>query len=160
PAPVGGPEKCTLAPAMGFPCESFTTALSGVGNAIPTAAVCPPPPLAVMEAAGPGRFSSGKLAALETPGMLAVTLYPPAVALAETSREAIPWDFVATDAEGVNVAVAPLAGAAKVTVTPLSATPSAFFTTAINGVLNAVPTVVVWPIPPTAAIEAAGPEPV
>ena len=56
-----------------------------------------------------------------------------------------------------NDPLAPLEGAVKVTVTPLTGLPDASMTVAWRGVANTVLTVVVCGVPPVAAIEAAAP---
>ena len=56
-----------------------------------------------------------------------------------------------------NVPLAPLAGALKVTVTPLNGLPPLSFTVAAKGAENAVPIVALCGVPLVAVMEAAGP---
>jgi hypothetical protein len=91
-----------------------------------------------------------KLAGVVALVAVAVTLYgPPAVELAVQVIEALPLkSVVAVVAEGVQLA--PVAGTAKVTVTPLTPVPFEV-TFATSGFVNAAPTNALCP-PPLAAV--------
>jgi hypothetical protein len=94
------------------------------------------------------------------PEVLAVTLYgPPAVALAVNVADvATPLAFVvAVFIPPANVPLAPLAGAVKVTTTPLTGLFPASVAVATNGALNAVLIAALCPEPLVAVIFAAGP---
>ena len=73
-APVPGAAKVTLTPLTGLLLASFTVACSAVANAVPIAALCGVPAVAVTPAAGPGLFVRLKLAGVLTPETLAVTV--------------------------------------------------------------------------------------
>jgi len=152
--------KVTVTPLTGLLKESFTVACNCVVNAVFTVALCGVPAVAVIFAAAPARFVSAKLAGVETPDTDAVTLYgPPAVVLAvKTAAVATPKEFVvAVVTPPANVPLAPLPGAANVTVTPLTGLPPASFTVAWNCVVYAVPTVALCGVPAVAVMLAAGP---
>ena len=72
-APLKGALKVTDAFGMGLPYASFTVAANGAPNAVSTIALWGVPPVAVIEAAGPGVFVSAKLAAVLTPAAEVVT---------------------------------------------------------------------------------------
>src|SRR5260370_1137003 len=102
------------------------------------------------------RLVSAKFAEV-APGALATTLYgPPAVALAvNVAAVATPLPFVVAVVDAVpfaNVPLAPLAGAVKVTTTPLIGLFEASFTVACRGVANAVLTVALCGVPAVAVI--------
>lgn len=83
---------------------------------------------------------SEKMAGLETPGALAVTVYDPTVLLAVKAGDvACPLAPVVAVAVGcdANEPPGPLAGAVNVTVTPETGLPPESFTTATNGLANA-----------------------
>src|SRR5579885_2611197 len=61
-APVAGAANDTVTFGTAFPLASFTVAENAVANAWPTAALCGVPPVAVMDAAGPGLLVSAKFA--------------------------------------------------------------------------------------------------
>jgi hypothetical protein len=69
---------------------------------------------------------------------------------------ATPDAFVTAVAPPLNVPLAPLVGALKVTVTPLTGFPPLSFTVARRRAANAVPTLVLCGVPPVAAIDAGG----
>ena len=66
----------------------------------------------------------------------------------------MPLEFVTAVAaeEPAKLALGPVPGAVKVTVTPLIGLPPASLTVACSGVLNAVLVVVFWGVPPVATI--------
>ena len=76
-----------------------------------------------------------------------------------TGESAIPLLLVTTEAvaDPPNVALAPLAGAVNVTVTPLTGFPEPSFTVACNAAGNAVLTIVLCGVPPLAVTLAAAP---
>jgi hypothetical protein len=94
---------------------------------VPTVAVGDKPAEAEMLEALPAVLVRLKEAAVETPVALAVTLKAPALVLAVRAEAvATPLAFVVTVTEAVpplKVPLAPLAGAVKVTETPLTALP-------------------------------------
>ena len=92
-----------------------------------------------------------KVAGVDAPVAVAVTLYgPPAVVLAVQVIEALPLaSVVAVVADGVQLA--PVAGTAKVTVTPLSAVPFDV-TFATSEFANAAPTVALCGVELPAAV--------
>src|SRR5258706_14700940 len=71
--------------------------------------------------------------------------------------EATPLAFVVVGLALVGTALAPLPGALKVTVTPLTPLPKLSATLAWNAVPNAVLTVVLCGVPPVALIVVAAP---
>ena len=101
-----------------------------------------------------------KLAEVPTPETAAVTVYgPPAVALAVKIAAVATPDalVVAVFTPPANVPLAPLAGAAKVTVTPLTGLLKESLTVACSCAANAVLTVALWGVPAVAAMLAAEP---
>src|SRR5258708_2260911 len=102
------------------------------------------PAVAVILAGAPARLVSEKLAGVETPATDAVTLYgPPAVPLAvKIAAIATPCALVvAVFTPPASVPLAPLVGAVKVTVPPLTGLLKGSFTVACSCVTNAVLTV-------------------
>jgi hypothetical protein len=157
-APLAGAVNVTVTPLTGFPPLSFTVATSFAGKAVLIAAVCGVPPVAAIDDAVPLLFVSAKVAGLATPGTDAVTLYEPTMAFAvKTLEVAIPDAFVTAVAPPANVPPAPLAGAANVTVTPLTGFPPLSLTVAMSFAAKAVLIVAVCGVPPVAAIDAAAP---
>jgi hypothetical protein len=73
-APVVGATNVTDVPLTGLLLASFTVACSAVANAVPTVALCGVPAVAVMAAAPPALFVRLKLAAVDTPATVAVTV--------------------------------------------------------------------------------------
>jgi hypothetical protein len=103
-----------------------------------------------------------KLAGVETPGAVAVTMYgPPTVALAvKTDEVALPVESVVSVSVAVpfkNVPLAELAGAVNVTVTPLTAFEELSSTVATNGAGNGVLMSVLCGVPLVAVIVPAEP---
>jgi hypothetical protein len=130
PLPDADAVKVTTAPLTGLPPASLTVACSAVGYAVLIAMLCGVPAVAVMLAGAPVRLVNKKLAVPVTPATLAVTVYGPAVMLA-VNVEAVAWPELLVVAVVVavpfaNVPLAPLldAGAAKVTVAPLTGLPA------------------------------------
>ena len=159
-APLAGGVNVTAAPLTGLLNESVTVARSCVTNAVLIEALCGVPALAVIAEAGPAVFVSEKAAAVATPETEAVTVYgPPAIVFAEyTAAVATPEAFVVPVLRPpANVPLAPLAGAVKVTVTPLTGLLKASLTVACNGVENAVFTVELCGVPATAVMAATAP---
>jgi hypothetical protein len=87
----------------------------------------------------------------------AVTVYPPGVVLAVAVTLAAPEAFVVTTPLDENVALAPLAGAANVTVAPETGLEKESTTLTCNGCGKAVLTEVLWVPPPVTLIVAAAP---
>jgi hypothetical protein len=73
-APLPGAVNVTVAPLTGLLLESFTMACSAVANAVLIVALCGVPALAVMLAGGPAVLVKLKLADVDTPDTLAVTM--------------------------------------------------------------------------------------
>src|SRR6266849_5016960 len=73
-APLPGAVNVTTAPLTGFWPLSSTVATRGAANAVLIAALCGVPLVAVIEAAGPAVFVRLKLAGVDTPGTVAVTV--------------------------------------------------------------------------------------
>lgn len=91
-------------------------------------ALCPLPLVAVRFAAAPVMLVKAKLAGVVAPGVVAVTEYAPAVALAVNAVDvAMPLEFVVSVSVSVVLLpkspLAPEAGAVKVTATPLVGDP-------------------------------------
>jgi hypothetical protein len=74
PGPEVGAVNVTMTPLTGLPAASSTVACKAVAKAVPAGLVCALPPVAAILAAAPGRLVSAKLAGVETPAAVAVTL--------------------------------------------------------------------------------------
>jgi hypothetical protein len=126
-APDPGVAKLTEIPLNGLPAESLTVACSAVANAVVTCVDCGVPAVASTVAGGPVVLVSEKVPL--NPPTLAVTWYAPSELLAVAVTLATPDALVI--AVGLDsVALAPLPGALKFTVMPLSGLPPASFTVA------------------------------
>src|SRR5208282_2723502 len=138
-APLPGAVNVTVTPLTGLFMASFTVTTSGSANAVLIVVFCGVPLVAVMDAGGPGLLVREKLAGVPTPATVAMTMYEPATLLAvKTAEVATPEALViAVFAPPAKVPLAPLPGAANVTVTPLTALPPASLTVATNGAANA-----------------------
>jgi hypothetical protein len=124
-APVEGAENVTATPLTGFDAASSTVAASGDANAVLISADCDVPLVAVMVSGAPAAFVNTKLAGADTPAIIAVTVYGPAVPFAvNTADVAMPLALliavVTVEAVSVNIPLASLGGAVNVTVTPLT----------------------------------------
>jgi hypothetical protein len=150
-APVAGAANVTVTPLTAVPAAFFTVTCSATGKTVATAADCGVPPVAEMLAGEPDVFVSEK--EVEKLPVVAVTIKLPAVALAVAVTLARPEALV-TAVVLDNVALAPLAGAANVTVAPDTGVPAASFTRACKALPNAVPTAVDCGVPPTAEMRA------
>ena len=117
------------------------------------------PLVAVMLEGAAVRLVSEKFAGAATPATAAVTVYPPAVALAVNVADvATPLALVvAVFTPPAKVPLAPLAGALKVTVTPLTGLLPASFTVATRGAANAVLMGALCGVPLVAVMLAAAP---
>ena len=156
-APLPGTVKVTVAPGTGLLPASSTVAVNTAPKAVLMAVVWLAPLVAVIEAAAPAVFVKLKLTPV-TLGTEATTLYVPAVELAVSVPEvATPFEPVMAVMPPPMVARAPLTGAVKVTVAPLTGLPPASTTVATKGAPKAVLMVVVWPDPLVTLMEAAGP---
>lgn len=157
-APLAGAVNVTVTPLTGLFRESVTVACSCVANAVLTVALCGVPTVAAIFAAAPARFVSEKLAELATPETEAVTVYVPAVAFAvKTAAVATPSELVvAVFTPPAKAPLAPLVGAVKVTVTPLTGLFEASLTVAWNAVVKAVFTVALCGVPAVAVMLAGG----
>ena len=133
-APLAGNVKVTVAPSIASPLLSVSWTASVRGNAVPTA-VCMASRPAIDSTLAP-RFVRRNRPLSTTPTMAAVTSYVPMVALAVTVIDARPLlSVMAVLAE--SVALAPLAGAANVTVTPLNGLPATSATATTSALANA-----------------------
>lgn len=110
-------------------------------------------------AGGRPKFVREKFAGEATPETDAVTVYEPAVLFAVKDVEvATPAAFVsAVFTPPANVPLAPMPGAVKVTVTPLTRLLRESFTVAWSGAANAELTATLCGVPEAAVILAAGP---
>ena len=121
-----------------------------------------PPLVDVIVAGGPATLVIEYVAGVETPVTVAFTVYGvPAVALAvKVGDVAMPEEFVDTVTEvpaPAKVPLAPLAGAANVTLAPLTGFPPESLTAATNGAANAAFTCALWLPPLVAVMDAGGP---
>ncbi len=107
-------------------------------------------------AGAPTVFVSEKEAGVATPTIEAVRLYAPATEFAVPVTLAMPEAFV-TAVSALNTTEAPVAGGAKVTVTPESGSPSVSVTSAAKAAPNAVLITVLWGLPDDIVTEVAGP---
>jgi hypothetical protein len=158
-APLAGGLNVTTTPLTGLFPESVTVATNGAANAALIVALCGVPLVAVTFAAAPAVFVREKFADV-APVALTTTLYgPPAVEFAvKVAEVAIPLALVvAVFTPPPNVPLAPLAGAVKVTNTPLTGLFPASVTVATKGAANAVLIVAFCGVPLVAATFAAGP---
>ena len=73
-APEEGAVNVTVAPSTGFESLSRTVATKGDPNAAPTVAVCPDPLTALIVVTGPAVLVRLKLAGVETPETMAITV--------------------------------------------------------------------------------------
>ena len=155
-APEDGALNTTVTPLTGLLLASFTVTCSAVPKAVLVLVDCGVPPVAVIDAGGGGVFVSANVADGDTPATLAVTLYgPPATPLAVAVTLVCPWALVTAGV--VSVALAPVAGAENVTVTPLTGLLPASFTVTCSATPKAVLIRVDCGVPAVAAIDAAGP---
>src|SRR5258708_5995444 len=69
----------------------------------------------------------------------------------------MPVPSLVTDVDPLKLPLAPLAGAVKFTITPLTGLPPASFTRARNATANAVFTGALWGVPAVAVMLAGGP---
>ena len=128
-APLEGAAKVTVTPLIALPFWSLTVASSAVANAVLTVALWGVPTVAVMVVATDcaALLVRRNEAEVPMPVTPAVTEYVPVVALAvKVGAVAMPLLLVVSVTEVLlpeNVPLAPLNGAAKVTVTPLSGLP-------------------------------------
>lgn len=158
-APVLGAVNVTVTPLTGFDPLSRTVTTSGNAKAALTAALCAEPLVAVTDAATPALFVKLKVAGVDTPAAVALTVYVPAVLLAVNAAEvATPFaSVVAVLTPPANVPLAPVLGAVKVTVTPLTGLDELSFTVTTKGAENAPLTATLCEAPLVAVIDAAAP---
>ena len=147
-APVAGGVN-TIVAATGFPAPSSNCTVRPEANASPAPADWPSPAVTVSVLAP--RLLSVKSAGEPTPGAVAETTYVPTVEPEVAVMLASPLTSVSAVADE-SAAVAPLAGAVKVTVTPGTALPNASATATTSGRANAVAGLagVDWGVPLTA----------
>jgi len=101
---------------------------------------------------------SKKLAGVDTPDTVAVTVYDPAVVLAVKPTDATPCAFVVAGfPKTAKIPLGPFAGAAKVTVAPLTGLPLASLTVTCSAVAKAVLIAILCGVPAVAVTLAAGP---
>src|SRR5579862_1379592 len=142
-----------VTPLTGLPPLSVTRTTTGGAITVP-AAVFPGCCVNVRLTPVPPTLVRAKLAAVATPVTDAVTAYEPTTALATAVTLAWPEASVVALAAD-SVADAPLDGAAKLTVTPLSGLPAASLTSTCSGAANGASTVVLCGVPPvTVMLEA------
>jgi hypothetical protein len=156
-APDAGAVNVTETPVTGFWFASTTVATSGASNAVPICASCRDPLVAVIDAGGPEVLVRLKLVVAVTAARLAVTTSAPIVALAVNVDEvATPFASVVSvsvfDEVDANVPLAPVAGAVKITKTPLTGDPP-IVTVATSGAANAVLSTALCGVPLVAAID-------
>ena len=155
--PDPGAVNVTLTPATGLPPLSLTVTAGAFEKGVLITALCGVvPTFAVIVAGAPARLVNEKFAEV-APVALATTLYgPPAVAFAVNVVEvATPLVFVVAIVDAVpfaNVPLAPLAGAVKVTVTPLTGLFRESLNVAWRGVANAVLMPALCGVPPVAVM--------
>jgi hypothetical protein len=158
-APVLGAVNVTVTPLTGFDPLSRTVTTSGNAKAELTATLCAEPLVAVTEAAEAALFVRLNVAGVATPATVALTVYVPAVPFAvNTAEVATPFAFVvAVLTPLANVPLAPVLGAVKVTVTPLTGLDELSFTVTANGAENAPLIATLCEAPLVAVMDAAGP---
>src|SRR5579862_4195345 len=144
-----------VTPLTGLPPLSVTLTTTGGAMTAP-AAVFPGCCVNARVTPVPPTLVSAKLAGVATPATDAVTVYAPAAAFATALTLAWPPASVVAVAED-NVADAPVAGAAKLTVTPLSGLPEASLTSTCSGAAKGARTVVLCGVPAMAVIVDAAP---
>ena len=148
-APEAGAVNATFTFGTGLPKASVTVTESAVPNAVFTVVDWGETPvLAAIVAGAPGVLVSEKFAGVATVGIVAATLYgPPAVVFAVKVLEVARPEASETAVLAVaKLPLAPLPGAAKVTVAPgRFAVPS--FTMATSGFVKAVFTTALCPEP-------------
>ena len=153
-APVAGAVKVTTTPPVGDPLV-VTVAPNGEANAVLTAALCGVPLVGEIVSVAAVVLVRLKLAGVDTPATEAVTVYVPVVPLAvNTGDVATPLELVVAVAvllPPAKVPLAPVAGAVKVTTTPLVGDPLVA-TVAANGDVNAVLTAALCGVPLVAVI--------
>ncbi len=159
-APPAGAVNVTVAPLTALPLASFTVATSCDMNAISTCALWGVPEFAVIDAAGPARLVSAKLAGVAVFGAEAVTVKLPLSAFAvKAAATATPEALVCAVViapSPAKVPLGPLEGAINVTVTPLTGLPFESVTVADSAVANCVVTAALCGVPPVAAIVPSG----
>jgi len=158
-APLAGAVKLTVTPLTAFPLASLTVACSGSAKPLLIVTLCPEPAVVVTLAAGPAKLVSEKLAEVDTPATVAVTVYVPAMLSAvNAGAKAIPSAFVAAVVTPpAKLPLAPLAGAAKVTTTLFTGLPPTSFTVACSAVAKAVLIATLCGVPAVAVTLAGGP---
>jgi hypothetical protein len=157
-APPEGAVKVTVAPLTAAPPLAVTVAWNAVVNAVLTVALCGVPALATIAPTATAVLVRLKLAVVATLGVLAVTAYDPAVALAvKVGAIATPLPLVVAVAVNTppKVPLAPPEGAVNVTVAPLTGLPP-LVTVACSVAANAVLTIALWPDPPLAVMAVVG----
>ena len=152
-APEPGAAKLTVTPLSRFPLASFTVACRVVPNGVETTADCGVPPVAVRVAGGPVVLVRENV--VETPCAPAVMEYDPGNALAVAVTLAMPWELV-TAVPAERVALAPVAGAVNVMLTPLCGVPVLSLKSTWSAAAKGVATVVLCGVPPVAAILGGG----
>lgn len=154
-------EKVTVAPLTTLLPESFTTATSGKAKAVVMPADCGEPLKTAIEAGGPVRLFSWKVAGDGNgdDDKFAATRYGAAltVPLDFTDTVAFPLASVFTGFAVVKVTLAPLVGATNVTGTPESTLPPESFTVATSGRAKAVFTATLWGEPLAVVMVAGAP---
>jgi hypothetical protein len=139
-APVLGTAYVTVTPGTGLPNVSVTVTRSGFAYAVLTGALCGVAVLAAVTALGtPAVFVRLKVALDAPPGIDAVTEYAPDVWFAVAVTLAMPLAFVVATV-ALRPALAPVPGAANVTVAPDTGLPAASVTRTDSAAPNAAVT--------------------
>src|SRR5215472_13905294 len=115
--PENGTVNVTMTPGTGFPARSTTLAASGRANSVDAGVLWVVPPVAMIVPKDGAAFVKVNDAVPVAPAALAVTTYVPAALPAIAPMLACPVESVTTLAADSR-AVAPLAGALKVTLAP------------------------------------------
>ncbi len=143
----------------------MTLTVRGAANCLFPIAFCGVPLIAVTFVGSPGRFVNTKVAAVDTPATVAVTLSEPAIPFAVNAPDvATPLAFVVAVVLLVlppvglaNVPLAPAAGAAKTTIALLTGFRPLSTTVTCSGVAKLVFTAALWLLPAVAVTVAGAP---
>jgi hypothetical protein len=159
---VAGALNVTTTALTGFEPLSSTVATSGAANAVLIGALCGVPLVAVIAAGAPAMFVRSKLAGVDTPATLAVTVSAPDVPFAVNAAEvatplALVIAVVTLVVVSANMPLANDAGAVNVTIAPLTGFWPLSTTVATSGTANAALIAALCGVPLVAAIAAGAP---
>src|SRR5690606_9871699 len=140
--------------ATGLSYGSVTSATRPTGKAVPTLVAWLLPSSTTIRSAAPARLVSSNAAGAAAPSMLAVIVYVPAISFACATTDASPEASVTMLAG--TLALAPVAGALKLTVTSGTPMPSALVARTTSGSSNVAVTVADCAEPLTTTIVSAG----